>query len=41
MLHHRSRRRSSLRHHLRHRLLPLLVEAQAQEVHDATRPRPL
>jgi uncharacterized membrane protein (DUF485 family) len=33
LLHHRGRRRAPLRHHLRHCLLPILVQAQAQEVH--------
>jgi hypothetical protein len=41
LLHHRSRRRAPLRYHLRHRLLPLLVQAQAPQVHGHARPRPL
>jgi len=41
LLHHRSRRRDTLYHHLRHRLLPILVQEEAEEVHGCPRQGPL
>lgn len=41
LLHYRSRRRDTLHHHLRHRLLPILVQEEAEEVHGRPRQGPL